>query len=786
MLDFYHIKTLVELREYHAKHPYEYIYLDGLKSIDKGEQLKIVAELLSYGFRYSLLELATLEKILNSYQISEIHKETVQLFLDAVAYEHPRGDADKKIQIKLFEATLNKGAKIELLFTGSKTLSLASLNNLQSLLLNEETAQLFLDAVLNENKYLHENAADRKNTQSKLIEAALNKGAKINTQNIRYDNDFLKALLDIQDKLFDPKFTNLDPQEFLVNFLDRSSRYISEEVQIELIDLCIKHKANIEEIIIKYTTSYRVADHLIDNVLSKETASIWCVARNNNQCIEKLALQGVNLKINANSLEYLIAFVQLFSFDKCMNMLKLFSLDFKDTHSILVAEGLSHSEINATFNFIKLTQDYINLSSDEKQKTLSDVEMTLLDKNLPCLEFNQYKNAALLNDYGYNVVHLAIISEQYNLAMQLLQDGHPIDNTALRILSGKSYIDSTQDFFKLANYVISNSTDLDILLNERGETIIDSIIGNPQLFDLVLEKSNDKLFTFLKQNKDCHTLELDSTKTNIAITHTEEDWSTGLSGTARKAMLSYPDLQFYSISLQDIEDCGSALLNNIDAFMNPGANDNFPKEKGSFSIQDVPTDNDPEKTYQAILSLADEQNIPYFGVCAGAQHLTLYSNGSLYSLSGYNHGQHTINILPGSTIHFMSLTKPEQHEAIDNCVFPNITYKGTTAHHFAANLDGLGNGIEIGGISEDNVAMAYSHTNGIKFATQYHAEIFYHDTEELNRQKILLDNFFDLATMHHDHRLDKTQPHPTIYMQEVQGKLSQCIEHNKCESDYDS
>ena len=48
--------------------------------------------------------------------------------------------------------------------------------------------------------------------------------------------------------------------------------------------------------------------------------------------------------------------------------------------------------------------------------------------------------------------------------------------------------------------------------------------------------------------------------------------------------------------------------------------------------------------------------------------------------------------------------------------------------------------------------MAYVHKNGIRYATQFHPEHYYHFTNDsaTDHQRTLLDNFIDIATMHHN------------------------------------
>ncbi len=766
----------------------EYTYAEAGKEM----QAKLINAAIDKGaeIEFALSNFGLNIKVLDDLQSVLLTENTADQFLVRVISTYTYTEAGKEIQAKLAGAAIDKGAEIESALSNSFGLNIKVLDDLQSVLLTENTADQFLSKVI----LAYANTEAEKEIQAKLINAATDKGAKIKLCYLEYGNVNLNSISQIQDKILDPTFSELDPTESLTIILNSLSATthptISQESQLNLIDLCVKHGANIDKALSNVSAhgflqdgvfTYKllpdfIIDHLINNGLTKEYALIYYIERDNYQYIESGSLQGLSLKLDTNNVQMLEP-IYRFDFSTSAKILKFFhNIDLTSINNILRPKGISHSVIDSIFNFIKFVQEYANIS-DDRSSSLTDIEINLLNEDLPCLALEQYKNCVPLNNYGYSVLHLAIISGKYDLALQLLQEGYSIDTTTLIILSRKDTNGATQELLNLANYIINNSNNLDLHLNESGETLVDNFISNTDLRALVLEKSNDKIYSFLKQDKDCQILTYNDSKTNIAITHTESFWSTGLTATARKAMASNPNLQFYTISIQDIEECGSDILNYIDAFMNPGASDNFPKGKNVFTIQNVPINKDPEKSYQEILSLTYDNDIPYFGICAGAQNFILHHQGSLYPLSGYNMGKHTINLVSGSMVHFMSLTKAEQDEALSSCVFPIVTYKGDTAHHFAATMYDLGNGIKIGGTSEDNVAMAYAHSNGIRFATQYHPEHFYHESNEIGRQKILLDNFFKTATMHHDYRLEpELFMHPSVVMQQVQDKLSQCTD----------
>ena len=179
-----------------------------------------------------------------------------------------------------------------------------------------------------------------------------------------------------------------------------------------------------------------------------------------------------------------------------------------------------------------------------------------------------------------------------------------------------------------------------------------------------------------------------------------------------------------------------------------------------------------EKLYQLVLDKTAQLNIPYIGMCAGSQHFSLYHGGVLKPLDGYDKGNNIINYIPGTLPYFLALTKEQQQKYLKEGVAPKISFKGDTAHHFAAIASKVGKDIILGATSEeDHVAMSYAHKGGIRFGTQFHPEHYYGSKEDFAiNQNAWLDNFVDLAQMLHDHKIGQGQ-HPLEYMQRVQEQI---------------
>ena len=185
-------------------------------------------------------------------------------------------------------------------------------------------------------------------------------------------------------------------------------------------------------------------------------------------------------------------------------------------------------------------------------------------------------------------------------------------------------------------------------------------------------------------------------------------------------------MKFYLINYDVVQKAPKEFLDQFDGFINPGAGDSFPRSVEEFSNLECLHSLGLEKFYQFILKESFERDVPYLGICSGAQHLALYHKSYLMPVKGYSDGEkHDIKYLEGSLSHFQAMDKDQQDEALQSCKFPNITFVGDTAHHYAAKATKLSPDLEIGAVSEDDILMSYAHTNGIRYATQFHPEHYY-------------------------------------------------------------
>lgn len=473
------------------------------------------------------------------------------------------------------------------------------------------------------------------------------------------------------------------------------------------------------------------------------------------------------------TLEDYIEYLFKFSFEETIRIIKTFPniFDREEFYEYGRSLGASDMVCKSVIDIHDLMLDYIG-NKKGQNTSLSTDEIQILNGKYIIDDIESYNKIELINNYGYTPLHLALIADRYDIAVKMVELGADIyakannNITILHLLDGDDEDES--HFIQLLSKFI-NQVDVDL---GNGQSLADVLIKNQNLQDEVIEKSNDPLYSLFKEEVDLFLPSQDSSKTSIAISHGDGFWSDGLWSTSRLLVSNHPDVQFYLVKDDMVERGGEDFIKQFDAVINPGAGDSFPKIE-EFSKEDCSFDMPLEQHYQNMLNQTEQFHIPYLGMCAGAQHLSLYHGGKLKTVEGYNKGQHNMTFIKGTLSHFLSLNKDQQEKALSSCEFPEVTFKGDTAHHYAAVNDNLGGEMQLGAVSEDGVAMAYMHSN-IRFATQYHPEHHYSNSSEINHQALWLDHFVDMAIMHHDYRVN-SGVHPMEYYANVQEKLSGCI-----------
>lgn len=429
---------------------------------------------------------------------------------------------------------------------------------------------------------------------------------------------------------------------------------------------------------------------------------------------------------------------------------------------VFKAHGASGSDITQFVEFHKLVEEYLAAKAGGVS-LLGRLELRILNPNDECQDIDLY--STLNNEFGYTALHLALMAGKYEAALEMVKAGSDIyamSKSGIMPLHLITKLMGHRDnangaLGKLAQIIMDKVDEIDIIL-DRGESLTDSMITSEPLKEIAIQKTKDSLFSFYKEGADMFLPSKNTDKTYIAISDGDGLWSTGIWSFARLCKQHNSDVEFYLITKKMVEKGGDEFLRQFDVFINPGAADTYPGLP-CFNKDDCRFDMDLEKLYQLIAAKLEELQVPYFGICAGAQHLALYHNGSLIPIKGYKQGHHQVKFIPGTWAHFLTLTKEQQKDALEHRIFPKVEIQGDTAHHFAANSDDLGI-LQLGAVSEDDVAMAYSDTSGIRYATQFHPEHYYGKAGH-EHETSLWDNFIEIAIAHHknpEYFLDEFEP----------------------------
>jgi gamma-glutamyl-gamma-aminobutyrate hydrolase PuuD len=496
----------------------------------------------------------------------------------------------------------------------------------------------------------------------------------------------------------------------------------------------------------------------------------------NMEMVDYLIEQGIKIDI---SIEYYSATIMYLGFQSALQIIQKFSYIYSNEqlYEMFRSYGSSEIETKGFLDYVDLIKEYL-LAKDGKSTSLSDIELMIIDGN--ALFNNFMQKITITNKFGYSLLHLSIIAEQYKLATQMVEGGFDLyakthnNVTPLQLLSKKENIS------ELATVIFQKIENIDINLG-NGESLADFLIENDNLKERIIELSNDPLFLFLKKDADLFFPSKDLSKTYIAISHGEDFWSSGIWSTARLIVQNYSDVVFHLVSDNILKTGGEEFIKQFDAIINPGARDTYPKLE-EFTKEDCPFDMNLEKHYQNILELSEKFNIPHLGICAGAQHFVMYHGGSLKPLDGYNKGAHQVTFIEGTLSHFMASTKAQQKEILENCEFAKISFMGDTAHHYAAVNNKLGSNIQLGAVSEDGVPMSYNFINGIRYATQFHPEHHYNNNDNISKsanQKAWINNFVELARAHYNFRVNEG-PNPIEIYSQVKNRLEGCLIDPTC------
>lgn len=514
--------------------------------------------------------------------------------------------------------------------------------------------------------------------------------------------------------------------------------------------------------------------------------------------MEYLSYDNINKILDCNDLqikanpEEIIYIVDRFSFIEKHNIFKKLGLknQIQNTIEYLRGVGLSRSETKFVEELFKFLGNF-----DEVRDSLSESEKLILsDRQDICLK-DLNKHDKLINDSGFTLLQLALISRKFSLALEMVKDmpelidkssatGINLFSVMIICVEGSSSLLNAErkQVNEIKNIILDHLQDVDIDLG-RGETLADLLQSNGDGMEKVLKLTNDPLFYFLKLNEAENITDAfpKDDKIHIAVAHCQESiWSTGALSVSRLISKKHENVEFHLITPNHMERGGKELLQLFDGFVLPGGGDYYPK-KPEFTWDDFKEKNiiPINRQYFELMEISDELNIPLFGMCAGAQNMILKEGGTLAPVKGYSYGQHDMQFITGTLPYFMSLDEDFQNDIINKIPvikLPAMSYKSDTAHNYAGVKGKLGESIKLSAISEDGVVM--SCRSGLKVVTQYHPEHYYGSYYgsdlgiDTSHQTNLLDSFIKLTSMHHQHKKDSESISPNSYVDQALSAMS--------------
>ena len=204
-------------------------------------------------------------------------------------------------------------------------------------------------------------------------------------------------------------------------------------------------------------------------------------------------------------------------------------------------------------------------------------------------------------------------------------------------------------------------------------------------------KSDDPLYYFFKPDVDFDNPFAGSQSVHIGISY---DYPQSLPIFPRFYNQLYPDIEVHIVNLAMVEKYPN-LIRNFDGWINPGSADTFPRDLNEFSATDwnYTKRTSFEHLYQKVITKVLEYNLPYFGICGGAQHLVLNQAGKLKPVKGFWDAYNMVEYKDFTLSAFLALTDAEAKEALLNCTMPKIHLVTRTFNSYSAIAQHLGNNI---------------------------------------------------------------------------------------------
>jgi hypothetical protein len=252
-----------------------------------------------------------------------------------------------------------------------------------------------------------------------------------------------------------------------------------------------------------------------------------------------------NGKIEISAFSYVLLIMTV-NIDFMVDLLEeaKITCDATSIYNLFRANGESESSTQSFVDIYNLINEYALIRSG-KPTNLNEVEVSILDKKVAHKSIEEYKNASFTNEYGFGPLHLSIIAGRHDLAIKMIKSGFDLyaksKNSIIPLQLLEHFGNDNKDLMDAALEALE-VVDIDL---GSGESLVDVLLDNESLENEVIEKTQDPLFYFLKQNSDPFAPGKNISKTYIAISEEEGHWSTGVWSASRLIVKNYPDVVFH-------------------------------------------------------------------------------------------------------------------------------------------------------------------------------------------------------------------------------------------------
>lgn len=232
----------------------------------------------------------------------------------------------------------------------------------------------------------------------------------------------------------------------------------------------------------------------------------------------------------------------------------------------------------------------------------------------------------------------------------------------------------------------------------------------------------------------------------IGLSNENGEWSPNVRGDFLGSKIDdRSDAHIIFLSHEIVDD--ESIMKRFSGLINPGAGDSYPQHRKDFTLNEMSEDSmqSDELLYLKVINVAKKLDIPYLGICAGAQKMVLNAGGSLRQVSGHQ-DEVSLYVNAGTVPHYMGLSNEEKSKALNQCEMEDYVIEEASVAHGYAGVEGnLGEGVVLSAKLDKNVTEAYS-IGYNQIGVQFHPEDAYGgEGSEINRNRELLDTFFDMC-----------------------------------------